>query len=708
MTVENKPESTADLPYRVLVFSVYVFCGVLFGALLLRELQQIDANTAALARERGSVLFRLIELTRDWNAMHGGVYAPVTEATQPNPYLKHPRRDVVTQDGVAMTMINPAYMTRQIAEIAERAEDVRFHITSLNPIRPENRADPWETAALESFEQGIKERTELVDATPAPVHRFMAPLLVKQACLKCHAEQGYKLGQVRGGISVTMPAQQLLAISQQQRQRLSWFYGLAFALFAGLVHFAMARSRRYIADIRQINAHQEDLINERTGALAMANGSLEKEVTERRANEARLHQSEERYRAVVEFGTDGVYISEGGTLVFVNQRLCEILGRPAQELIGADGLAMIHPDDRAMVQERRARRMRGDPVSSQYRVRMQHRDSRRLVVADFSLKMLEADTAAPLRLLCNVRDVTAELAAEREAEISSAVFENAAEAILVTDAENRIVRVNPAFTAITGFVPNDVLGQDPKILKSGRNDAAFYEGMWQKLLATGRWQGEIWNRRKNGELFIEWLSITHVERGAGEGNYVATFTDITQRKEAEEVIRHKANHDALTNLPNRALFHDRLQSGIASSRRYERKFALIYLDLDHFKEVNDTLGHPAGDTLLIEVSRRLLACVRESDTVARLGGDEFAVLLPEVHDILQVEEAAQRALDALARPFNLAEGVAHVTGSLGIVMFPEHGSNAELIQRHADLALYAAKEAGKNCYRVYSTLLNKN
>ena len=202
----------------------------------------------------------------------------------------------------------------------------------------------------------------------------------------------------------------------------------------------------------------------------------------------------------------------------------------------------------------------------------------------------------------------------------------------MTDVENRIIQVNPAFTAISGYRPQEVLGKDPRILGAGRHPAEFFESMWGALASDGRWAGEVWNKRPDGTVYVAWLAISTIRNDALEsgGRHLATFTDITQRKEMEELLRHKAHSDPLTNLPNRALFYDRLQMAQTQARRYDENFALLYLDLDYFKNVNDSLGHAAGDELLIEAARRLVLAVRDADTVARLGGDEFAVILPKV------------------------------------------------------------------------------
>ncbi len=691
----------SSMPASLATTLIYLFCFGLFGTLLLRELGHLDQNTEDLARDRGGVLFRLIEITRDWNARHGGVYVPITAETQPNPYLKDPKRDLTTLDGVKLTKVNPAFMTRQIAEIAEKMDGVKFHITSLNPIRPANEADPWEQQALRDFEKGAKERLSFIDNGVNPAHRYMAPLLVKQSCLKCHESQGYKLGDIRGGISITMPAGDLLKIQHGQEHRAIILH-LAAALTIALAgHFLFHRSRQHFGTIKALNAQQERLIEDRTQALARTNEELRGEVDERRESENRLRESEERYRTVVEFGTDGVLVTENGLITFANRRLGEMIGRETTEFLHVDGLEIVHPDDRERVARYRENRLRGIPAPTQYRARLQHHDPSRQVVVDFSVKVLENTSSRPPRALVSIRDVTPMLEAERNNRISRAVFENAAEAIIVTDSKNRIVQVNPAFTAITGYTPNEVRGQNPKLLHSGRHDAEFYARLWEEIEARGQWQGEIWNRRKSGDLYIEWLSITRVTGDSGNGGYVATFSDITQRKAAEELIRHKAHHDPLTDLPNRTLFIDRLENGLATARRHERQMALLYVDLDRFKDVNDSLGHGAGDALLIQVAHRLSACLRDSDTVARLGGDEFAMILPEVSGNKDVEDVARRALQSLQAPFILAEGTATISGSIGVALYPDHGDNAELLQRHADAALYLAK-AERNAYRVFN------
>jgi diguanylate cyclase (GGDEF)-like protein/PAS domain S-box-containing protein len=290
---------------------------------------------------------------------------------------------------------------------------------------------------------------------------------------------------------------------------------------------------------------------------------------------------------------------------------------------------------------------------------------------------------------------------EDELRLAGAVFESAAEAIIVTDADNHIVRVNPAFTAITGYTPAEVMGRDPGLLKSGRHGPAFFEEMWSALGQRGHWEGEIWNRHKNGDFRVEWLSISKIDNGK-ESAFLAVFHDITRRKEAEDQLRYRASHDVLTDLPNRVLFDDRLQAAFNQAKRYHRIFALLQVDLDRFKEVNDTLGHAAGDELLVEAAHRLVSCVRESDTVARLGGDEFAILLSEMAEPDEAEQIARRAVSLLNEPYYLDAGTARISGCVGIALYPQHAEDCDHLRRNADIALYAAKESGRNTYRIYA------
>ena len=296
----------------------------------------------------------------------------------------------------------------------------------------------------------------------------------------------------------------------------------------------------------------------------------------------------------------------------------------------------------------------------------------------------------------------------RSERIAADVFENAIEGIVVTDRDARILRVNPAFTRTTGYLPEEAIGQRPSLLKSGRHDEAFYRAFWEALVEDGEWQGEIWNRRKNGEVYPERLNISSVRDPEGRiTNYVAIFADITEKKRQEALIVYQAQHDALTGLPNRAVYQDRLEQAVVAARRAKGRLAVLFLDLDRFKQINDSLGHEAGDELLRQVSRRLRESVRESDTVSRLGGDEFTLLLPQVEGHAGGERVAAHVLEAMRRPFRLGERELRVTTSIGIAIGPDHGEDAETLMKHADAAMYVAKEQGRAGYRLYDASLGE-
>ncbi|MDP1612740.1 MAG: EAL domain-containing protein [Sulfuritalea sp.] len=303
-------------------------------------------------------------------------------------------------------------------------------------------------------------------------------------------------------------------------------------------------------------------------------------------------------------------------------------------------------------------------------------------------------------------DITQRKAAEHELRVAAIAFESQ-EGMIVTDAWGMILRVNRAFTRITGYSTAEAVGQTPRLLNSGSHDQVFYAAMWDSLLGNGAWEGEIWNRRKNGEVYPEWLSITAVLDELGQvSNYVAAFSDITRHKQAEDKIKHLAFSDPLTGLPNRRLLLDRLHQALVGSARTGRKGALLFIDLDNFKMLNDTRGHDNGDILLREVARRLVACVREDDTVARLGGDEFVVMLEDLDEdseeaAIQTRAVAGKILAALNRVYMLAEYKHHSTPSMGATLFGDHQNAIEELLKQADLAMYRAKAAGGNTLRFF-------
>jgi diguanylate cyclase (GGDEF)-like protein/PAS domain S-box-containing protein len=577
---------TRYVPYWLVVMVCYVVSFSGAASLWVRDYRDVQIAAEVLAREQGAIVFNLIQLSRQWNAEHGGVWVEETASSPANPYLDHAERDLLTVDGKRLTMVNPAYMTRQMAEMAGESDTglrLRFHLTSLNPIRPDNRADVWESESLRMFEAGAKERLSYFDAgtgsqashTGSPAYRYMAPLPVTSACMDCHAKQNYKVGDIRGGISVTMEANHFRDMVRSQRESKTVSYFAMALLFALLLHSVAWRSYRYAAHMRRIQREQELTILERTAALS---------------------ESGARYRGV---------------------------------------------------------------------------------------------------------------------------FDTVTEAIMVLDDRGTVVQVNPAFTRITGYTAEVAVGQSVDFLRSGHHDQKFFAMMDAALVAQGHWEGDYWIRRQDGGLLVVWQSVTRL-RGelpaasggvvpmaaeAGSvlsGGLVITFFDITARKTEEDAVRHLAQHDLLTELPNRGLFLDRLGKALEQAERHQRLLAVMYFDLDKFKAANDTLGHAAGDAILQQTAQRALRCVRAADTVARFGGDEFAILLPEVHGEDEALDIAGRLVASMAEPFFLSEGKAEVSVSVGLALFPVHGTTALELQQRADKALYAVKRAGRNACRIYS------
>ena len=291
--------------------------------------------------------------------------------------------------------------------------------------------------------------------------------------------------------------------------------------------------------------------------------------------------------------------------------------------------------------------------------------------------------------------------------LAASVFDTASDGITITDKKGKILQVNPAFLAVTGYAREEILGQNPRMLQSGRQTQEFYEKMWRSINDTGQWQGEIWNRRKNGMEYPEWLTITAVKDDHGMvTNYVGAFRDITLSKAAEDEIKHLAFYDTLSGLPNRRLLLDRLHHALASSARSGREGALLFIDLDNFKTINDTLGHYIGDLLLQQVSHRIEACVREGDTVARLGGDEFVVMLEDLSEhsldaAAQTKLVAEKILASLNSPYKLAEHDCRNTPSIGATLFSNHQQSVDVLMKQADIAMYQAKKAGRNTLRFF-------
>ena len=398
-------------------------------------------------------------------------------------------------------------------------------------------------------------------------------------------------------------------------------------------------------------------------------------------------------------------VNKAGRITQANRRMAEMFAWPREVLDGMAYAELVHPSEREVAHQKMLSLL-GSQIQSVDVERRYWRADQSEFWGNLTGQRFVDANGEDQGLVGVIADISLRRQAEAELHIVATAFESQ-QGIAITDAERVILRVNKAFTEITGYSAHEAVGQNPRLLSSGRHDAAFYAVMWDSIARLGKWQGEIWNRHKSGEVFPEWLTITAVKDSAGQtANYVATFSDISDRKTAEDQIKNLAFYDPLTKLPNRRLLMDRLEQALAISTRHDRKGALLFVDLDNFKTINDTLGHDKGDLLLQQVAQRLSHCTREGDTVARLGGDEFVVMLEDLgEDVLeaatQAEAVGEKILASLNQTYLLASYEHHSTPSIGITLFGDQLESIDEPLKRADLAMYQAKAAGRNTLRFF-------
>lgn len=418
-----------------------------------------------------------------------------------------------------------------------------------------------------------------------------------------------------------------------------------------------------------------------------------------------LRENEQRLSFALESGSFAVWdwnIASGNVeLSNVGKKLFGYGDDVSGGFIG-EWASRIHPDDKAHVRAVTKDHFRGraENLSAEFRIRCKDGSWKWILARGLIVK--RAADGKPLRMIGLHSDISERKQAEEALRLSSTVFNLADEGMVVTNPQNEILSVNPAFSLITGYAAEEVIGRNPKMLSARTHTKEFYRELWSSLIASGTWSGEVLNRKKNGEAYIEWLTIKRVLNEQGElTHHVAIFSDITARKTAEGRMRHLALHDALTDLPNRALLTERLEQGIIRARRDKLCLGLMYFDLDKFKPVNDMYGHEVGDWLLKSVASRVVECVRESDTVARIGGDEFVVLLPALDKPKDALAVAEKIRTALGKPFIFAEVSFEISASIGVVIYPEHGDHEKTLTRNADIAMYHAKKNGRNQVVLY-------
>ena len=549
--------------FIIAVLSV-LFWGIILSTSLWWNLQVIEKNVLDNAKNRGRFVFQMIETTRLWNARHGGVYVKRSEWTPSNKYLETDEKNIQTPKGIKLTKMNPAYMTRQLAGLILEKNKTKVHLTSLNPINPDNYADQWETQALHFFENNVQERMDIISS----MVRYMAPLFVKKACLKCHEKQGYKEGDVRGGISVTFSAQPFIRTIEVQKNNMMIIHIVIWLLLTAFTYYLFKRIRDHEELIIAEKEKQEHLVELRTYDLK---------------NEVHMRRSaEEKMRLLVDTSAQAIIgLDSKGQISFANPAAYNILG-------------YTHSTD---------------------------------IIGKFICNLLH---------LCDAKG-------------------------------NKVPREECQFIA------------------------AYSRGL------PGHSEDELFLRADGTHIAVEYNTHPLLSDGKLMGA-VINFSDISNRKQLQQAMWKQANYDQLTEIPNRSLFMDRLQTAVKQAKRTQGELALLYLDLDGFKLINDSYGHYAGDEVLRVVASRIGICIRETDTLARLGGDEFTVLLANLNDRNEVISIVEKITQIIEKNIVYEDKKLHISVSIGIALFPEHANNLEKLIRSADQAMYQAKENPDTSY----------
>lgn len=531
--------------YGLITFIIWTL--IVVGSFLWSSYNQ-KQKTVEIVTETARSSFNKDQAYRLWATGHGGVYVEPTEKTPPSPWMAHiPDRDIETKDGKKLTLMNPAYMLREMMDDFSDLYGIKGRIVGIVYLNENNKADPWEEDAIRAFERGVKEKFEIVEQDGKSSMRLMRPMVMKQGCQKCHGHLGFPNGSIRGAVGVSVPLDPYIELDR----------GVIWVLFV----------------------------------------------------------------------THLIIWLLGAGVIFV-------------------------------------------------------------VVKRTKVSLAEKEEA------------------EREVRLSANLFDINLDATCITDAKGKILRINPAYTTLTGYEKEECLGKYPSLLKSSHHNNEFYENLWKSILEEGVWEGEIWNRKKSGEVFAAWESIVAVKDDNGEILYfISTFNDITDKKEAEERIIHLAHYDVLTDLPNRTLFQETFSHALDLAARHAKRIVLLFLDLDGFKKVNDTLGHQAGDQLLIEIGNRIQNSLRDEDSVCRLGGDEFTIIIEDIGNTEDINVIAEKLLSAISKPFVISGREFLPSASIGISIYPKDGRDIHTLIQHADTAMYKAKESGKNRYEFYNTEL---
>ncbi|KIX12208.1 bifunctional diguanylate cyclase/phosphodiesterase [Dethiosulfatarculus sandiegensis] len=469
----------------------------------------------------------------------------------------------------------------------------------------------------------------------------------------------------------------------------------------GTIEFVTRKGQKRLVE------YTNTLIKDRRGRSVGVRGAA-RDITQRKISEQALRHSQAsliRSQKMAHMGNWELDLNSG--VMTCSEEVLNILGLPKGNSPGnmAEYLDLVHPKDR-----RKVRSDMDEALCCQGAVHQEHRiirpDGKERILHTI-FEGLKGPHGRAAVLSGVLQDITQRRLSEQRVRLLARAFENALDGMIITNENGVIQMVNPGFTAITGYSAQEAIGRNPSILRSNRTSAKLHKAMWESIQKTGFWQGEIFNRRKNGQTYPQWLSIRAIKNEIGKvSHYVGALHDLTELKQGEAKIAHQALHDALTGLPNRIFFNERLADAMREVSKHNGKLALLFLDLDNFKNINDSLGHAVGDKLLSATAERLLSLVRDQDTVARLGGDEFIMILKDPGSKDQATGAANRIIKAMSQPFWINEREMYITASIGITIYPDDGEDLEALVSNADMAMYQAKDVGKNTTRIFTRDLN--
>lgn len=446
---------------------------------------------------------------------------------------------------------------------------------------------------------------------------------------------------------------------------------------------------------RIFSKEDTDFFQSLANVLAMA--------IERKQAEERQRESEYTIRAILDNTTAVIYIKDNqGRYTFINRQFEKLLHLKRDEIKGKTPYDCF-PKEVAASHLENDRKVFESKIPMEFDEVATHDNGS--LHSYISVKFPLFDTHGNVYAVCGIStDITERKRMEEQLRELSCAVEQSPSTVIITDADGVIQYVNPKFVQLTGYTPEEAVGKTPRILKSGKTPPEEYRRLWNTITSGNEWQGELINRKKNGEFYWENTRIAPIKDSTGViTHFVAVKEDVTERKRLEETIRQMAHYDTLTSLPNRALLKDHFTLALAHARRKKEALAVMFVDLDLFKNINDTFGHDAGDQLLQGIAGRLLNCVRETDTVSRLGGDEFTILLPEIGEAENVAMLAGKVIEAIKQPLMVNSNKLSITASIGIALFPNDGEDADTLLKNADIAMYRAKEKGRNNYQFYAT-----